>query len=65
MQTIELKISPKGEVQIHVQGVQGEGCLELTKPLEDALGGQPVDRQFTEEYAEQAIEQINQQQVTA
>lgn len=66
MQTIEVSISPKGDVQIHVVGVQGESCLTLTKPLEDALGGQPVSREMTDEaYAEQGIEQTDQQQITA
>lgn len=37
-QELEITINKKGDVQIHVQGVDGKSCLEMTKELEEALG---------------------------
>ena len=54
MQEIEVIIEKDGEVNIKVNGIKGVACLELTKPIEDALG--PVQtRTQTEEYYEQPI----------
>lgn len=38
MQEVEVVIDREGRVQIHVQGVQGTACLDLTADLEKALG---------------------------
>ncbi len=35
---MEITINKNGEVEIHVQGVDGTSCLKLTKELEEALG---------------------------
>lgn len=46
---LQIVISPTGKVEIEVQGVQGSGCMELTRFLEEALGD--VDeRTFKAEY---------------
>ena len=37
-QEMEITIGKDGKVQIHVQGVDGISCMELTKDLEEALG---------------------------
>jgi DUF2997 family protein len=37
-QEIEITISPEGEVHLHVQGVTGPKCLEITKDFQEALG---------------------------
>ena len=39
-------------VKIEVEGVQGPRCLELTKPLEDAFGGNVERETKAEFYAE-------------
>ncbi len=44
LQEIEVIIGKDGQVQIQVRGVQGLKCLEITKPLEEALGNQIVAR---------------------
>jgi len=53
---IEIVIDPKGEVTFEVKGVKGGSCLEETKFLEAALGGDAaiVDQQKTSEYYEQS-----------
>ncbi len=56
LQEIEVVIGRDGQVQIQVRGVQGVKCLELTKELEEALGGEILARIMTPE----ALEQENQ-----
>jgi Protein of unknown function (DUF2997) len=53
-QDIEIVINAKGEVTFEVKGVKGGSCLEETKFLEQALGGDAavVDQQKTAEYYE-------------
>ena len=46
---LEIEISPSGEIQIKVKGVAGEGCIDLTKALEEELG-LVVEREKTSEY---------------
>ena len=55
-QDIEITISPTGEVTFTVKGVKGGSCLDETKFLEQALGGDAavVDQQKTGEYYEQS-----------
>ena len=54
-QDIEIVINAKGEVTFQVKGIKGGSCLEETKFLEEALGGEAavVDQQKTSEYYEQ------------
>ena len=55
-QDIEIVITPKGEVTFQVKGVKGGSCIDETKFLEAALGGDAavVDQQKTGEYYEQS-----------
>ena len=55
-QDIEIVINEKGEVTFQVKGVKGGSCIDETKFLEQALGGDAavVDQQKTSEYYEQA-----------
>jgi hypothetical protein len=38
MQELEITIDKEGRVQVAVRGVKGEGCMELTRELENAIG---------------------------
>ncbi len=49
MQEIEVFIEKDGRVRIQVRGAKGLSCLELTKDLEEALGGQIEAREMTAE----------------
>ncbi len=53
---IEIVINAKGEVTFQIKGVKGGSCLDETKFLEQALGGDAavVDQQKTGEYYEQS-----------
>jgi hypothetical protein len=53
-QDIEIVINAKGEVTFQVKGVKGGSCLDETKFLEQALGGDVVDQQKTSEFYEQS-----------
>ena len=55
-QDIEIVINEKGEVTFEVKGVKGGSCVDETKFLEAALGGDAaiVDQQKTGEFYEQS-----------
>ena len=52
VQEIEVTIDENGQVQIHVTGIKGDACLDITRPLEQALGGQ-LTRTMTPEAMEE------------
>jgi len=54
MQELEITIDKEGRVQVAVRGVKGEGCLALTKNIEDAVGT-VEEREYTAEYYEQTV----------
>ncbi len=58
LEEIEVFIDENGEVQIGVHGVKGTGCLDLTKALEAALGGQIEEREMTPEAYETVQESV-------
>jgi hypothetical protein len=62
LQEIDVIIDKEGQVRIEVRGAKGMSCLDLTKGLEAALGGQVEDRQMTPESQEVSQEQVQQQQ---
>ncbi len=52
VQEVEVTIDGNGKVLIHVRGVKGEACLDITRPVEQALGGQLI-REMTPEALEE------------
>ncbi len=48
-QDIKVKIDKTGKVFIEVSGVSGKKCLELTKDVEEMLGGL-VERDYKPEF---------------
>jgi hypothetical protein len=61
MQEIDVFIDKDGQVRIEVRGVKGPSCLDVTKALEEALGGEVLDRQMTPE-SQEAAEQVQDRQ---
>jgi len=51
-QEIEVTINADGVVEVHVRGIKGDACLELTRALEESLGGQVILREMTPEALE-------------
>jgi hypothetical protein len=59
---IDVFIEKDGRVRVEVRGVKGSSCLDLTKGLEAALGGQVLERELTAEAYETAQESLRNQQ---
>ncbi|MFN9175523.1 MAG: DUF2997 domain-containing protein [Synechocystis sp.] len=49
LQEINVFIDKDGQVKLEVQGVEGMTCVDLTKELEDLLGGEVLQRELTHE----------------
>jgi hypothetical protein len=62
LQEIEVFIGKDGQVRIEVRGVKGTSCLDLTKDLEAALGGEVESREMTPEAYETIQEQVQDRQ---
>lgn len=50
MEEIQIEIDQQGNVKIEVSGAPGGKCLDLTKNMEQLLGGQISQREFSREY---------------
>jgi hypothetical protein len=48
--TLDVTISPKGEVNVEAQGYSGSGCVAATKFVTDALGSE-IESSHTPDYA--------------
>lgn len=62
LQEVEVFIDRDGRVRVEVRGVKGMSCLDVTKALEEALGGQVQDRELTPEAYEAAQAEQQRQQ---
>lgn len=62
LQEIDVFIDKNGQVRLEVRGVKGGSCLDLTRDLEKALGGDVASREMTAEAQETASEQTSDQQ---
>ncbi len=49
LQEIDLIIERDGQARMEVRGIKGQHCLDATKDLERALGGQVAAREMTAE----------------
>jgi hypothetical protein len=57
---VEVTIHPDGRVELHVVGVEGMSCVEITEPLVKALGGEVLSQELTQEaYIEVSDENEN------
>lgn len=62
LQEIEVFIDKDGKVRIEVRGVKGMSCLDFTKDLEEALGGEVEEREMTPEAYETVQEKVQDHQ---
>jgi hypothetical protein len=53
MEELEIVIEPDGTTRIHVKGIRGARCLDVTRRIEEALG-EVIDRKYTSEYYEES-----------
>lgn len=54
--TITLLIPPGGDVKIDVEGVKGQSCTDITKSIEEALGGDVTSRKKKPEFFDKETE---------
>jgi len=54
VEEIEVTIDKNGQVQLHVRGVKGKKCLDLTRDLEKSLGAEVISRELTAEAQQNA-----------
>ena len=54
IQEITVIVSPDGTVSLEVDGVSGAKCEALTEALEQALGGQVLERRYKDSYTDEA-----------
>lgn len=50
MQQIQVVIDEQGNVQVEVSGAPGRSCLDLTKVMEEKLGGQVAQREYSPDF---------------
>ena len=48
--SITLTFPPGGEVNIDVEGVKGKACLDITKSIQEALGGDVTSQKKKPEF---------------
>jgi hypothetical protein len=58
LQEIEVLIDKDGQVQLHVRGVKGGNCLEITREVEASLGSHIILREMTPESQENSGGQV-------
>jgi len=58
---IEVVVSPQGETTVQTKGYSGSDCVQASKFLEQALGIATADRQTSEFYEQQPVQQHLQQ----
>jgi hypothetical protein len=47
---IQIQIFPDGRIQAETQGIKGKKCIEYIGVLEEILGAEAVDSEYTSEY---------------
>ena len=47
---VEVEIDANGNVKVEVRGVKGSACLDITREMEQLLGGRVTGRTHTHEY---------------
>jgi hypothetical protein len=60
MKKIRILIGKDGKATVSVEGVQGPGCLDLTKIIEQALG-EVQERKLCDAYHEEVNESVTEQ----
>jgi hypothetical protein len=57
MEELEIVIEPDGTTHIHVKGIQGPRCLDVTRELEEELG-KVTERKYTSEFYEESVQLV-------
>ncbi len=54
LQEVDVYVKPDGTVRVEVRGAKGGACLDITKDLEELLGGIVSERIYTDEFNQEA-----------
>jgi Protein of unknown function (DUF2997) len=57
IQEIDVFVAPDGTVKLEVRGAKGKKCLDLTRDIEELLGGDIAERIHTDEFDQAEEEQ--------
>ena len=60
IEEVDITIGKDGKVEISVRGVKGMACLDLTRALEEALGGEIIMREMSPDAYETSSNQPDQ-----
>ncbi|MBT8367265.1 MAG: DUF2997 domain-containing protein [Deltaproteobacteria bacterium] len=52
LQEIDVFIEADGTVKVEIRGVKGKKCIDITKSMEELLGGEVLERNFSDEFNE-------------
>lgn len=58
---ITIRIYPDGKVEAKTVGIKGKACLKYLQPLEQLLEAEAVDSEFTKEYYETEVGEVQQE----
>ena len=61
LQEVEVFIGKDGQIRVEVSGVKGMACLDVTKDLENAIGGQIQERTMRHEAYSSTTSQIEEE----
>lgn len=61
MKTIEIIVSPKGEIAVTTRGFTGSSCRDASKFVEQALGQRTDERLTADFHQTQSVEQEQRQ----
>ncbi|MCR4880922.1 MAG: DUF2997 domain-containing protein [bacterium] len=59
---LKITLLPNGEIKMETKGVKGKKCLKYAELLEKLADAKIEKQEFTSEYYEQEVEEIQQQQ---
>ena len=59
---LKITLLPSGEIKMETVGIKGKKCLKYAELLEKLADAKIEKQEFTQEYYEQEVEEIQQQQ---
>lgn len=58
---ITIRIYPDGKVETKTIGIKGKTCLKYLQPIEQMLEAETVDSEFTNEYYETEVDEVQEE----
>ena len=59
---LKITLLPNGEIKMETHGIKGKKCLKYAEFLEKLADAKIEKQEFTSEYYEQEVEEVQQQQ---